>query len=181
MIGPMEYKCGRGWREEMAKFLKGRNITYFDPYKKPFVNAVEEDENTHKALYAAMEKGQDMFGLESDGLIKGYDWVASHMKQVRSFDLSMVDRSDFIICYIDPSVPTFGTIEELVTAVRMKRPIFVVVEGGKSKTPLWVMGMLPHKYIYDTFEQVRDMLSKIDDGEVTIDSDRWRLLKPELR
>ena len=93
----------------------------------------------------------------------------------------MVDRCDFIICYINPNVGTFGTMEELTTAVRMKRPIFLVVEGGKKKTPLWIFGMLPHKYIYDSFEDVKKVLTSIDTGAKVLDSDRWRLFKPELR
>jgi hypothetical protein len=93
----------------------------------------------------------------------------------------MVDRSDFIICYIDPNVFTAGSIEELVTAVRMKRVCFVVIEGGKKKTPLWIMGMLPHRYIYNSFEEVKNVLTNIDTGVKSIDSDRWRLFKEELR
>jgi nucleoside 2-deoxyribosyltransferase len=168
LIGPMQYGDGREWREDMADFLKSKGITYFDPYKKPFINAPEEDEYIHQQMHNLMECGE-------------FDEVVNHFKQVRSFDLSMVDRSDFIICYLDPKVPTYGTVEELSWAVRLKRPIFIVVEGGKSKTPLWVMGMLPHKYIYDSFEDVKNVLTNIDSGVKSMDSDRWRLFKPELR
>ncbi len=168
LIGPMQYGNGRQWREDMADFLKSIGVTYFDPYKKPFINAPEEDENTHARLFSLMESGE-------------FDEVAEHFKKVRSFDLSMVDRSDFIVCYLNPSVPTYGTVEELSWAVRMKRPIFVVVEGGKAKTPLWVMGMIPHKYIYNSFDEVKKVLTNIDNGVKSIDSDRWRLFKPELR
>lgn len=110
-----------------------------------------------------------------------YGVVADHMKKVRSFDLSMVDRSDFIICYLNPEVPTFGTMEELSWAARCKKPTFIVIEGGKQKTPFWVMGMFPHKYIYNTFEEVVKTLEKIDDGKIQINSDRWRLFEPHLR
>jgi hypothetical protein len=41
--------------------------------------------------------------------------------------------------------------------------------------------MIPHKYIYNSFEEVQDMLTEIDNGKKTIDSDRWRLFKEELR
>lgn len=166
--GPMQYKDGRGWREDMNVFLTKMGVTMFDPYKKPFINAPEEDENTHARMASLMNAGE-------------YDEVATHFKQVRAFDLSMVDRSDFIICYIDPNVFTAGSIEELVTAVRMKRVCFVVIEGGKKKTPLWIMGMLPHRYIYNSFEEVKNVLTNIDTGVKSIDSDRWRLFKPELR
>lgn len=164
----MQYGDGRVWREDISQFLKSKNIIFFDPYRKPFINAPDEDETTHSRMATLMKSGE-------------YDEVASHFKKVRSFDLSMVDRSDFIICYLNPEVPTYGTVEELSWAVRMKRPIFVVIEGGKQNTPLWVMGMLPHKYIYDSFEEVKQVLSNIDAGIKSIDSDRWRLFKPELR
>lgn len=168
LIGPMEYADGRAWREDMTPFLKEMGVTVFDPYKKPFVNAPKEDEETHKRMYELMNTGE-------------FDEVAEHFKQVRAFDLSMVDRSDFIICYINPKTPTFGTVEELSTSIKMKRPTFIVVEGGKSKTPLWIMGMLPHKYIYNSFEEVKMMLTNINSGVKSLDSDRWRLFKPELR
>lgn len=168
LIGPMQYQDGRGWREDMTEFLVNRGIVVFDPYKKPFINSPAEDESTHEKMGQLMSSGE-------------FDEVAEHFKAVRAFDLSMVDRSDFIICYINPKIPTFGTMEELSTSVRMKRPTFVVVEGGKQNTPLWILGMLPHKYIYDSFEEVKTVLSNIDEGIKSLDSDRWRLFKPELR
>lgn len=168
LIGHMEYADGTKWREDMTIFLHNMGITVFDPYKKPFINAPKEDASTHERLHFLMQSEE-------------YDEVAAHFKQVRAFDLSMVDRSDFVICYINPKVPTIGTIEELVSSIQKKRPTFIVMEGGKQNTPLWIMGMLPHKYIYNSFEEVKNVLTNIDSGIKSLDSDRWRLFKPELR
>jgi hypothetical protein len=63
----------------------------------------------------------------------------------------------------------------------MKKPLFISMEGGKRKTPLWMMGMLPHNYIYDSIEEVVGMVKQINNGEKNIDSDRWRLLREDLR
>lgn len=168
LIGPMQYQDGQAWREDFSLFLNGLGVISLDPYKKPFLNAPDEDSETHAKMATLMNNGD-------------YDDVAHFFKQIRSLDLSMVDRSDFIVCYLNPKTPTFGTMEELSWAVRMKRPIFIIMEGGKSKTPLWVMGMLPHKYIYDSFDDVKKVLTNIDSGVKPIDSNRWRLFKPELR
>jgi len=177
LIGPMQYAEGRKWRDDISDTLRDMNVTIFDPYKKPFINAPDEDEETHNKLVKLMDIGDDyLFNYE-----KGFDKVAEHMKQVRSFDLSMVDRADFIICYLDPEVPTFGTMEELSWACRCKKPTFIVIEGGKKKTPFWVMGMFPHKYIYNSFKEVEDVLLDINTGKVKISSDRWRLFEPHLR
>jgi nucleoside 2-deoxyribosyltransferase len=168
LAGPMQYKNGEGWRNKIQPLLEKMGIIVFNPYHKPFVKDIEENDNVKKHL---------------DELLKNnrYDEVQKRMKEIRSYDLNLVDRSDFVIAYIDPSTPTFGTIEELVTSVRMKRPTFVSIEGTKKKCPLWLLGMFPHKYIYDSVDDILEMLIKIDEGKKKIDSDRWRLLKPEFR
>ena len=129
---------------------------------------VEEDEASRHEMEAWMKTKQ-------------YSRVTERMKVVRSYDLNLVDRSDFIIAHLVPDVASWGSAEEIVTAVRMKKPVFVSMEGGKTKTPLWMLGMFPHKYIYNSLDEIVDMLKAIDDGTKPIDSDRWRLLRKEFR
>jgi|TARA_R110000751_G_scaffold302739_2_gene416948 hypothetical protein len=168
LVGHMQYSEGRDWRERVEKELTDLNITVFNPYKKPFVKDVEEDEDARLSMAHCMEHGY-------------FNSVAERMGLVRSYDLNLVDRSDFIIAHILPEVASWGSAEELVTAVRMKKPIFISMEGGKHKTPLWIMGMLPHHYIYDSVDEVLEMVKQINSGVKDIDSDRWRLLRKELR
>jgi len=164
----MQYLSGRNWREEVAKKLSDLNITCFNPYEKPFVKDVQEDEGSRLEMEQWMKTKQ-------------YDRVVEKMKTVRSYDLNLVDRSDFIIAHLVPDVASWGSAEEIVTAVRMKKPIFISMEGGKTKTPLWMLGMIPHKYIYNSLDEVVDMLYDIDNGNKSIDSDRWRLLQKQYR
>ena len=168
LVGHMQYADGRNWRDEVEAALEPLNITVFNPYKKPFVKDVEEDEEARVELHEAMGLGY-------------YNDVAKRMSTVRSYDLNLVDRSDFIIAHLFPEVASWGSAEEIVTAVRMKKPIFISMEGGKSQTPLWMMGMLPHHYIYDSINDVLSMIMQINDGKKPIDSDRWRLLRKEIR
>jgi nucleoside 2-deoxyribosyltransferase len=168
LVGHMQYANGRDWREYVEGELEPMGIKIFNPYKKPFVKDVAEDENVRGKVSADMENGH-------------FSDVAKRMKEIRSYDLNLVDRSDFIIAHLLPDVASWGSAEEIVTAVRMKKPVFVSMEGGKNKAPLWMMGMMPHKYIYDSIDCVVDMIKRIDSGEKDIDSDRWRLLRKELR
>mgnify|MGYP006128638443 CR=1 FL=1 len=168
LVGHMQYSNGRDWREHVEKELEQLSITVFNPYKKPFVKDVKEDEDARLSLAHCQKHGY-------------FNDVSERMKLVRSYDLNLVDRSDFIIAHLLPEVASWGSAEELVTAVRMKKPIFISMEGGKHETPLWVMGMLPHNYIYDSIEEVVAMIKAIDKGTKEIDSDRWRLLRKELR
>jgi len=168
LVGHMQYASGRDWRDYVEGELEPLGIRIFNPYKKPFVKDVNEDEDTRLSIEHCMSHGY-------------FNDVAERMKQIRSYDLNLVDRSDFIIAHLLPEVASWGSAEEIVTAVRMKKPIFISMEGGKNKTPLWMMGMIPHHYIYDSIEDVVDMVKKINNGEKSIDSDRWRLLRKELR
>jgi len=168
LVGHMQYLSGRDWREEVTEKLAPLSITCFDPYKKPFMKDVEEDEASRIEMETWMKTKQ-------------YDRVSERMKTVRSYDLNLVDRSDFIIAHLVPDVASWGSAEELTTAIRMKKPTFISMEGGKSKAPLWLLGMLPHKYIYNSLDEVTEMLYAIDNEIKPIDSDRWRLLRKEYR
>jgi hypothetical protein len=168
LVGHMQYLSGRDWREDITDSLKPLVITCFNPYNKPFMKDVEEDDETREQMDVWMKTKQ-------------YDRVTDRMKTVRAYDLNLVDRSDFIVAHLVPDVASWGSAEEIVTAVRMKKPVFVSMEGGKAKTPLWMLGMFPHKYIYNSIDEIVAMLRAIDNGEKEIDSDRWRLLQKRFR
>lgn len=168
LVGHMQYLSGRDWRKEVTEKLSPLEITCFNPYEKPFIKDVEEDEASRRDMETWMKTKQ-------------YDRVTEKMKTVRAYDLNLVDRSDFIIAHLVPDVASWGSAEEIVTAVREKKPVFISMEGGKSKTPLWMLGMLPHKYIYNSIDEIIEMLYAIDSGSKPIDSDRWRLLRKQFR
>ena len=50
LVGHMQYANGRDWREYVEEELAGLNIVTFNPYKKPFVKDVKEDEDTRLSL-----------------------------------------------------------------------------------------------------------------------------------
>lgn len=168
LIGSMQYQNGESWRKKVQDSLEPLNIKVFNPYLKPFVKDIQENATVATDLLSAMERAD-------------YEYVETNMRTIRSYDLNLVDRSDFVIAYINPSVPTFGSIEELTTACRMKKATFIAIEGGKGKCPLWIMGMFPHKYIYNTIDDILNIIIKIDNDEIQIDSDRWKLLRKEYR
>lgn len=167
-IGAMEYADGSDWRQMVEAILIPRGVTVFNPYKNPFIDKRDEAANIRIHMREHMRNGE-------------YEIVNDWSRSIRKYDLNLVDRSDFIIAYIIPNIASWGTAEELSTAVASRKPIFAIVEGGKENTPLWLMGQLKHKYIYDSVAQVLEMLSKIDDGNIIIDSPTWRLLKKEYR
>lgn len=170
LIGHMENANGRDWRQYVIDELSPRGIIFFNPYCKPFVSDVPEDETAREELnrWRATEQ---------------WDLLEARMRKVRSLDLRLVDISDFLIANVKPRIASWGSSEEITTAVREKKPLFISIDDpeGKKAAPLWFFGKLPHKYIYNDIASVVERIKAIDDGVIPMCSDRWKLLIPELR
>lgn len=168
LVGPMENLDGTQWRTKVENALSPREVVIYNPYHKPFIRELDEGPETRKKISDAIKSGDLQYSHDVG-------------KQIRSYDLNLVDRSDFIIANIHPTIASYGSMEELTTANRAKKPIFLAIKGGRTKCPMWITWMIPPKYIYDNVEDILEILFNIDDGKIIPDSDRWRLLRPELR
>jgi len=164
----MEYQNGESWRNLVKDRFSKIGITCFDPYNKPFLFSFDESPEFHVKL-------------TNMRLEERYDELSILCREFRSFDLNLVDRSDFIIFYLNPKVHTCGSYEEFFTANRAKKQIFLVVEGGKKCTPYWIFGTINHENIYNNLEELFEKIEGIDSGKIEIDNTRWRLLKNQYR
>lgn len=167
-VGNMENADGRGWRNKFKDSLRETGIITYDPYCKPFESDFDEDIETHNRLKRQRANGD----LEA---------VKKHMKSVVRADLSMVDRADCIVCFLQPDIPTYGTIHEIVMANQLRKPIFIAVEGGVKNTPLWLLGLLPLDSFFNSIEDIVQELKKLDSGQKPMDYSRWRIFKEEFR
>jgi nucleoside 2-deoxyribosyltransferase len=170
LAGPIDYADddGKGWRRDMHRFLGFMGVTVLDPTHKQILTASSEAAiNEDKELVERLRANEDWEGL------------AKFMKEIRCLDLRMVDISDFIIAYIDPDVQMCGTWEEIFTSNRQKKPILLVVKGGKHRLSGWMFGTLPVEYLFDSFEDAKSYLECINDGLIVMDN-RWTLLDHEL-
>lgn len=167
LAGPMENSNGRLWRQEFKTQTEDLDLVVLDPYKRVFLTNIEEDESTVTKLHRQLEAGE-------------FDKVAQAMKEIRSEDLRCCDIADFGIVELRAKIATFGTVEEISWFNRCKKPVFVFVENGKKNVPLWLLGMIPHYYIFDSLEDIITVLRQIDQGQLQMDS-RWKLLKENLR
>jgi len=161
LVGPMDCApdAGVGWRQRIQYDLADLELVWLDPTQKPIDIGLENPENRVRIL-AAKAAGD-------------YDTVAKDMKIIRHVDLRMTDIADFIIVHIDTSIYSFGTIEELSTANRMKKPIVAHVEQGKQNAPNWLFAMLPHQMIFSTWEEIYAYIRHVAyDDEIEL-HDRW--------
>lgn len=163
LAGPIDKAAdfGRGWRIEISEFLNDLGIEIFNPCAKP-----------QHLLNETAESVKYRHKLKSEGK---FDEVALLVKEIRHIDLRMVDVCDFLIVHLDNDVRTCGTWEELFTANRSKKPILVHMEQGKENIPDWVLGTIPHEFIFSTWRELKDYLIQINNGCNMLSNDRWLL------
>jgi len=150
---------GVSWRRAIIPFLQSMRVVVFDPTNKPMDIAGENIENREY-------KEQ----LKRD---KNYNELARKMREIRSIDLRLVDKSDFIVCYIDTLTFLCGTMEEIFLANRQKKPVLVVIEGGKDLLPDWLWGTLIPQHIFNNFDELKEYLRHINEDEVIDTCKRW--------
>lgn len=143
LIGAMDRvpDGGTGWRNRITPFLEEFGVDIFNPCEKRLsdVHAIENDNNTQ---------------IRKEWKLNGQYHMFDTVKKIRTTDLAMVDRSDFIICNLDVSIHACGTYEELFWANRCKKPILVHCEQGKENCPDWLFLTLPHQHIFSSWDKL---------------------------
>lgn len=165
LAGPID-RCkdnGKTWRQNLTPFLNSMGVTVLNPMMKP-INIGRED--TEARSYRNKLKSSE-----------NYDELSYMMKQIRNVDLRMVDISDFLIVNLDLDIHPCGTLEEIFLANREKKPIIIHMEQGKSKTPDWLFGTLPHQLIFSSWEEVKDYLGYVNENSVIETYNRWYFFK----
>jgi nucleoside 2-deoxyribosyltransferase len=156
------------WRDKVKTELKETGIIFFDPLKKPFMDSINEDKEHVAMLQRLRTNGE-------------FEELTRVMKKIRVEDLSLVDRSDFIIAVVSAKTASWGSAEEVFWANRMKKPIYLVVTEGKRGCPFWIFGTLKHDQIFETIDDVITELKKIDSAEKQIDLTQWKVFREEYR
>jgi hypothetical protein len=151
---------GGAWRNIITPHLTELGIEVVDPTKTT-ANGVGEVADDKKRFRSLIES-------ENWGQLKEEFWPV-----VRK-DLRAVDKADFIICYYNPTVPTIGTIHELVLASSQKKPIFLKydVETLGSFNP-WMSCLIKTKYFHNNWTDLKIHLSCVDQGN--FDTSYWTL------
>lgn len=173
LSGHMQYdQAGHEWRKIVSESLTPMGIKILNPYEKVFVDFNDPDSKDNNGDYSHLKEC-----VKRGELQRVHDEFAPR----RNEDLRCCDVCDFSIVRILPEVASWGTMEEVVTLNRAKKPCFIVVVGGIEKTPIWLVSMFKPNYFYNDLNESIEMIQAINNGDKEVDSDRWRLLKSHLR
>ena len=152
---------------EWRNYIKNKSeekkfgLSFFDPCDKPKGLGSEigvEKEKVKKLLHEGK-------WLEAKNFTKGF----------RRLDLRGVDWADFIIVKIDLAVHMCGTYDEIFTAWREGKPVFIIMGKNQKKEniPSWLVSYIDSsEEIFETEDECLNYLEKIDNGSIKLDN-RW--------
>lgn len=162
--GPIDdvVDCGIGWRAKITPWIRGFGIGVLNPCDKP-IDAYSE----------TIESRTERHKLKVEGK---FQQLHDIMKPIVNYDYFMVDKSTFLICYINSRVHMCGSYHETALAEILKRPVLIVCEDGKDKIPDWMYGMFDYNEFFDSFDELKKYLEYIDKYTDVKSLRRWKFL-----
>lgn len=165
---------GSDWRMSISSSLVSYGAEILPSYIKPYIYTPRETPKTHETLKNFKDTGyHQVISQVEEVSILDKPWVETHMRDVRHHELNNIKNCDFVIGYIDTDIFTIGAIEELSYACLLKKPVFIVVAGGNSSIPFWLMGMIPYNCILDSFRLLNKTLVDVNTGKTSINPDNY--------
>lgn len=158
------------WRDEITIELKKLGIICLDPSKEVFINTLPE----------SLDFRDKLIKMRESNTPGEFEMMQEYMKGIVQKDLRMVDLADFIICFLTPESPTFGTTHELINAAQDRKPILFILKDWR-KIPLWLARYCRKPEIFPDIESLMSYLIGVHKNRIEVDSIRWKLLKPEFR
>lgn len=171
LAGNLEYDSSSfalDWREKFNKEARKMGVITLSPTDNPLINYPKEDNKFRDILKDALKNGD-------------YRWVHEKMKEIRSKDLCCIDYSAFVVAVINTKIPTVGAVDEIIVAKRQNKPVFLVVDGGYAKLPLWWCSYFTYDWVFSNLDSVINTLKSINRGELGLDNKYWRLLDYKYR
>jgi hypothetical protein len=164
LSGPIDRVADDGvvWRKHLKDTcdLSKLNFSFFDPCDKP------------KGL--GSEIGIEKHKMKE--LIGNGEWETAQKfaKKFRRYDLRGVDWCDLLISKIDLNTHMCGTYDEIFTAEREQKPIFMIMGEGQSKKdiPAWLVSFMKEEEIFENENECVKYLLDLNDGTIDLDR-RW--------
>lgn len=155
---------GMTWRNYITPLLEEFDLEVLDPCKKH----IKSGDGSLSEIGNSKKKFRDMIVNEQWDKVKVDFWPI-----VRT-DLKMVDHCDFVICDYDPTLPTVGTIHELVVATFEKKVILLKYNRDQleSFNP-WICTFIKSHHFFADWDLMWEYLEEVDNGKK--DTSYWVL------
>ena len=156
------------WRQVLKDHFSPLGIKVLSPMDEVFHNFPKESEMSFTEIKKLLAEGD-------------HEEAHAKSKVLRNKDLAMIDNSTFIIAVLEPGIPTYGTIDEILTAKRAQKPVFLVINGGYKNIPVWLASYFKPSWVYSDLAEVVLRVRDIDSGKIPINTEYWRIFSEEFR
>jgi nucleoside 2-deoxyribosyltransferase len=146
LAGAIEFAvdAGRGWREQITPFLRDRlGHEVYDPARDERKSLDDEECRNLRAW-----KTTDLPRFRAA------------VRKIIEFDLGIIARSDYVVCYLDESgLRGGGTAAEMTFAFRRGIPVYLVTELPLAEVSGWMLGCSAR--VFSGFEPLREFLRDV--------------------
>jgi nucleoside 2-deoxyribosyltransferase len=155
------------WRQLLSDALTPIGVQILSPLDNVFKTFAPESAGWNKELKERLQNPSH------------WDFVHEEAKKIRNRDLCQVDISTFIVAVLNPDKPTFGTTDEIITAKRACKPVFLVIpDKGYSGIPIWLASYFKPNWVYSSIDEVIQELYRINNSPVEdLNNKYWKILK----
>lgn len=168
LCGPIDYAKDQGisFRNEIKEKTEHIGIRYLDPCQK--------------MAGLQSEVGEEQSKIHTHKKNKDFPKLRLMMKNIVREDLRMIDYSDFIVAYIDMSIPMFGTVHEIVLSLSQKKPTLIIVKDGIENAPSWLFGICNLDHMFNNIDEMVSYLNDINDEKKALTKE-WVLIRKQLK
>jgi len=173
LAGPMDdvKDRGVGWRQELTPFLLSLGLIVFDPCKKATEYACEIGDNYDETVKLLKLSKEHLSYKEKRPYLEE---VKKTMKSIVSYDLRMVDLSDFVILHVNRDVHACGSYYEGSHAAMQRKPVIVFCDQGIEEIPHWLFGVCKYETFFNNLKEIKSYLLHIDSDILIDDLNRWK-------
>lgn len=167
-IGNLEFDSfasAKVWRDVLKEELEPLGIQILSPLDNVFKSFHPEAAGYNKQLREMLQDPAK------------WNEVHEKAKNIRNRDLAMVDASQFLIGVLNTEKPTFGFTDEVITAKRNQKPVFLVIpDKGYEGIPIWLASYFKPNWVYRNIEEVIVEVKKINSESIeNLNNKYWKL------
>ena len=144
LAGAIEYSpdLGRRWRKEITPFLAGQlGHQVYDPSEDERKSLTEEEQKHMRSW-----KRTDFARFQTA------------LRKIITWDLDIVARSDYVVCYLDEhALKGGGTSAELTFAFQRDIPVYMVSSLPVAEISGWILGCATR--LFAGFDELKEFLS----------------------
>lgn len=164
LVGPIEFdsKLGCDWRNGITPRLKNMGVKIYNPLDRPnWLKVISPYTPPNAHRHEVLDMIENCSTRD--------EWMAPQTL-VRDTCLRYVSTCDFVICNL-PETKTYGSIEEIVKANDMGKPIIAICRDRMPS--LWMLDVLKDQFVFDDFDDALKFLEGVDAGTEILNALRW--------